>query len=362
MMLDHRDILVLRLAGKYRWLPFDILDRYNLASLADDIAMLAKTGYLGISRNKRYVKLMPKGYEYLDEHGYNYEVPAKRAYESSITLRRRLTVSEIMLTCLRAGIDVLQDHVDALREQPVFLPAFALRLGDINVMSNASCAGFGHWGNKAFMLHYVSCCSRGMYLINELSILHKLSSVFAPGFDTPTAMIFAGSGYRTVYDQVHDTVSSGRHGGKGFYDFSEVYKRADLPIHLLACDETGAKQLALMRQTDHNNRIAHVAFGGRWRPRDEALPVADGSVDGTPLVIAADMDIQRVLKVIAMAKRLNHRVVMVAAFKEQLEALLFEILPMDFVKALAISQPVLEAAFGNDFSLSVIDRGGTGHD
>ena len=45
----------------------------------------------------------------------------------------------VLLTCLGAGIEPAYDKVDRLKRQPVFLPAFALRGGDGNLMNAASC-------------------------------------------------------------------------------------------------------------------------------------------------------------------------------------------------------------------------------
>lgn len=63
-------------------------------------------------------------------------------------------------------------------------------------------------------------------------------------------MIFAGGSYKQVYKQVKAQLLSKRHGVRGFADFADVYKHTELPIHLLSCDETGAMQLAFMRQLD----------------------------------------------------------------------------------------------------------------
>ncbi|MDR1131352.1 MAG: hypothetical protein LBL15_02920 [Oscillospiraceae bacterium] len=352
MKPDRRDTELLRLAGKYRWLPYAGLGAYGLDALAETAAILFKTGYIGISRNKRYLKPAPKGYAYLEQAGYFYDTAARRAYAGSTTLRRRLEVSAIMLTCLRAGIDVLRDEVDALREQPVFFPAFDLRAGGVNVMSNANCAGFGHFGNTAYMLHYVSPQSAGMYLMNELSIFHRLSSVFAQSLSTPAALIFAGPGYGEIYARLHEAAPSTRHGVRGFTDFPEIFRRADLPVHLLSCDETGAMQLALMRQPDYKAKLARAAYWSGWVPHDEQIPCADGRVGDAPLVVAADMDIRRIGKVCDAARRLGKSKVMIAAFQSQLEDFLMKVFPSDgMVTHFCIDRPILDAAFQGGFSL-----------
>jgi hypothetical protein len=351
MKLDGRDLELLRLAGKYRWLPYGKIGELGFTDLADAIITLKKTGFFGIARSKEYMKPTPKGYKALRECGYAYRDSARRAYSGDPALRRRLEVASIALTALRAGIDILQDEVDALRNQPVFFPAFDLRTRDINLMSNANCAGFGHWGNKAYMLQYVSPESNGMYLVNELGILHKLSSVFSPKLSTPTAMIFAGLSYMKIYSQLQGVARSKRHGKRGFLDFPEVYRRTDAPIHLLSCDETGAAQLALMRQPDYAARIARAALGDAWIPHDSEIPYADGNYEGAPLVIAADMDIQRVERVCESAKNFGRAKVYVAGLRSQMD-FLKQVLPQDGLVKLQIIEPhILDRAFGKDLSL-----------
>ena len=61
----------------------------------------------------------------------------------SPTLRRRLETVDIMLTCLRAGIDTLGEDIRALRAEPSFYPAFALRPA---MISWASCSVFTLFG------------------------------------------------------------------------------------------------------------------------------------------------------------------------------------------------------------------------
>jgi hypothetical protein len=352
MMLDRRDIELLRLAGKYRWLPYDSLDLFGLPGLAATAEALSINDYLSIARNRRYMTPAPRGYEYLEHERYAYDATIKRAYANSPILRRRLETSEIMLTCLRAGIDVLRDEVDALRDQPVFFPAFDFRSGDVNVMNNAACAGFGHFGGGAYMFHYAGPENGGMYLLNELGVFHRLASVFAEDLGTPLALIFAGTSYRRIHTRLFDTPLSKRHGVRGFIDFAEIYRRSELPVHLLSCDETGATQLALMRQPEYNAKIARTAYGAAWRPRDDQIPDADGSVGGNPLVIAADMDIRRAAKVIDAARRLGKAKVMIAAFQSQLDDFLMDIFPPDDMTVhFCIDRQILEAAFQNGLTL-----------
>ena len=355
-MLDSRDMTLLLLAGQYRWLPCDALGSQDMAELSEAVQALVEVGLITISRSKQYMMLSPRAYQLLEAHSHPFEQGAKRAFSGSTALRRRLEVSHIGLTCLRAGI--LLQHGDSLslRAQPVFLPTIGWRAG-ASMMSNANCAGFGHFGGKAYMFQPVSEYSCGMVKDNELSHFYGLRSVFDRSHKIDSAMILAGPSYQQVYKQIHDATPSKRHGKRGFLDFWAVYKRADIPIHLLACDALGAMQLAVMKEPDYNARIARAAFGDAWQADDPDIPDADGCVDGQPLAVAVDMDIRRVLRVCAAARSLGRKEVMVAAFQEQFEALLGSVLaPLNGVTLLAVEQDVVREAFGASFALYTPER------
>ena len=350
MILDSRDMLLLRLAGAYRYVPLENLKACGFRELQAGFMMLKAARLIGVARSGIYFNLRPAGYEFLDSLGYHYEPSAKRAYKESYELRRRLEVSSVMLTCLRAGIDTLQDDVDALAQQPTFYPAFLLRVGEINLMNAASCIGFGNWGNCAYMLQYVGADSRGMYQANEMAQFHNLSSVFSKALRYPKAMIFAGGSYSEVYDRVHRRVLPHSKSARSYIDYSEVYADLDIPIHLLSCDETGATQLVIMRQPDYNARIARAAFGERIRADDE-IPDADGRVDDFAFIVGVDMDVRRVLRIIEAARKLGRSEVVIAALPKQMDFFTPLFADDELVTLRAIPEAVLQTAFGDAIRL-----------
>ena len=220
-----------------------------------------------------------------------------------------------------------------------------------NLMNAASCVGFGHWGNHAYLLQYVSRQNPGFFMNNELSHLYNLASVFSERLDTPQALLLAGESYRSIYEMLSNQTPSGRNGKKGFTDYSQAYPRLGIPVSLVSCDDTGAMQLAIMRQMDYRTRIAQAAFGARWKPEDDRLPEADGHVDGNPLVIAVDMDLRRLERVCRDACQQGRREILVAALEGQMSGLLLDQFPRRApVRALRINTQVLAAAFGENFS------------
>lgn len=164
MLYDRRDFGLLRLAGAYQWLPLAPLRALSpLKQLFHEAQLLVSLGLLAFSRSGEYLTLTPEGYRLLSSFDLHYQPPSKRPYSQSPALRRRLEVGAILLTCLGAGIEPALDKVERLKRQPVFLPAFALRAGDGNLMNAAGCAGFGHWGGAAYMVQYVCEEHSGFY-------------------------------------------------------------------------------------------------------------------------------------------------------------------------------------------------------
>ena len=353
MLFDSRDLSFLKLAGRYKWLPYDMLGKFGFDDLVCEVKKLAHNDYICISKNKKYIYPSPQGYSLLHNLGYAYDPGVKKPYTGSPTLRRRLEVDEIMLTCLRAGIDVCRDNIDSLQHQPVFFPAFAIH-DATKFMSTANFSGFGHWGNKAYMLQYVGSESVGMYMGKETEYFERLASIFDKSLKTPSALILAGSSYEQVHKQIHDAAPSKRHGVKSFNDFWDVYRKTDLPVHLLSCDELGAKQLALMCRPDYNAKIARASFGADWVTHDNEIPEADGCYESDPVVIVADMNLRRLDRVCAAAKELGRTKVYAAAFIEQIP-FLHKILPAGIPVTTLEIDTVINTDFKN-LSLYSLDK------
>lgn len=138
MLYDRRDFGLLRLAGAYQCLPLAPLRTLSsLKNLYREAELLSKLGLLSFSRSNQYLMPSPEGYQFLSSMEIGCHAPTKRPYAQSPALRRRLEVGTVLLTCLGAGIEPAYDKVDRLKHQPVFLPAFALRGGDGNLMNAA---------------------------------------------------------------------------------------------------------------------------------------------------------------------------------------------------------------------------------
>lgn len=81
--------------------------------------------------------------------------------------------------------------------------------------------------------------------------------------------------------------------------YSEAYRGLHYPVHLLSCDETGARQLQIMAVPDYRMKLAKLMLRSAYRPPPEDDPAWDAIYQNRPFVIGADMNLR--------ADRCRHR-------------------------------------------------------
>ncbi|MFQ7748649.1 MAG: hypothetical protein ACLRJV_15925 [Eubacteriales bacterium] len=185
---------------------------------------------------------------------------------------------------------------------------------------------------------------------NELSHLYNLASVFSERLDTPQAFFWPERAIGPFMKCSPTRPHRDGTGKRGFTDYSQAYPRLGIPVSLVSCDDTGAMQLAIMRQMDYRTRIAQAAFGAGGKPEVDRLPEADGHVDGNP----GDRGGHGPAPLGAVCRdacQQGRREILVAALEGQMSGLLLDQFPRRApVRALRINTQVLAAAFGENFS------------
>jgi hypothetical protein len=115
--------------------------------------------------------------------------------------------------------------------------------------------------------------------------------------------------------------AAGPDSGSRLALFGEAYRRVTMPVHLLACDETGAMQLKIMAEPDYRNRLTRAALRGQYRPPAPDLD-CDAMYDGLPFLMAADMDLRRLDAAYDSARSRGSPQIALAALEGQLEEVL----------------------------------------
>ena len=134
--------------------------------------------------------------------------------------------------------------------------------------------------------------------------------------------------------------------------YSEAYRGLHYPVHLLSCDETGARQLQIMAVPDYRVKISKLMLRSAYRPPPEDAPAWDATYQNRPFVIGADMNLRRIDAAIASAKKRGCLPISLAALDAQGDAVLLRrYKDTGYAVIYKVTESVLTELFGHPPSL-----------
>ena len=264
---------------------------------------------------------------------------------------RRIRLSRLMLTAYTAGIDVFVTASKGIDERAsMFLTAITRNRGH-NPWGSARVAAIVHLGNTYYAAHYVYPGLGRMAVNDELAAFHNHTNF---GKDTQRAFLFAGASYADIIEELK--VRDEKRDTK-LIRYSEAYRGLRYPIHLLSCDETGARQLQIMAVPDYRVKLAKLMLRSAYRPPPEDAPAWDAIYQNRPFVIGADMNLRRIDAAIANAKKRGCLPISLAALDAQGDAVLLRrYKDPGYTIIYKVTESVLTELFGHPPSLYVPPR------
>lgn len=91
---------------------------------------------------------------------------------------------------------------------------------------------------------------------------------------------FAGPSYGCILEELK---ARGKKSEGKLIRYSEAYRELHYPIHLLSCDETGARQLQIMAVPYYRESWRGSCFAPAYQPPPEDAPAWDALYNGLPL-------------------------------------------------------------------------------
>ena len=314
MLLDSSDLLLLRMIEQHRFVPLSALKRFafspDLTAAAHHLLFSRMATRFGKKGELLYFDALSQ--RTLAQRG----IPVRRTRNYTLddpTPRRMAAYAEIALTALRAGAGIAQATSLNLHHSPSIMTSLPLRNQKHRQMLNASqCAAFAHWGDTAYMMFYVTGASGGFHLAHELALFHALLPVFRLPPDMPLALVFAGVSYKAI---VYELSKKEAESKNKTMSYSKAYREAPVPVHLLSCDEVGAKQLAMMKHDGYRRLVLNKLLGeSGWMPAAEDW--LDGYLNDRPLILGADMNVRCVESFVRLGLQM-HDMVSVVVLEEQ---------------------------------------------
>lgn len=312
VLFSVRDIDVLRLLC---WCQNIKPNSLNGVSTKEERENLMTMGFIKTHERSGTLLLTNKGRAFV-ELLLNGVIPGLRISYHDAAIERRLRLSELVLTAYYAGVDVFTTSVGGDGERPSLLITSITRNHGHNPWGSARVGAIAHLGGIYYAAHYV-CPGIGRMAVNdELSALHNHTNF---GKDTRRAFLFAGPSYGCILEELK---ARGKKSEGKLIRYSEAYRELHYPIHLLSCDETGARQLQIMAVPYYREKLARLMLRSAYQPPPEDAPAWDALYNGHPFVIGADMELRRIDAAIRMARERNCLPIALAALDAQGSAVL----------------------------------------
>lgn len=231
-------------------------------------------------------------------------------------IERRVRLSRVVLTAYCAGINVFTTGASSLSARSSLFLTSVTRNSGRNSWGSARVGAIAHLGNTYYAVHYI-CPGIGRMAVNdELKAFHNHTNF---GVGTNRAFLFAGPTYNDVIEELK---IYGEKKDTKLIRYGDVYRGLTSPIHLLSCDETGARQLQIMCVPNYREKLAGLMLKGAYQPPPDDAPAWDGMFNGSPFVVGVDMNLRRIDAAVKFAKKKDCLPILLAALDGQGDAVL----------------------------------------
>ena len=226
------------------------------------------------------------------------------------------------------------------------VPNLTLSYHDAAIERRARVGAIAHLGSTYYAVHYIYSGIGRMAVNDELAAFHNHTNF---GKDTQRAFLFAGASYADIIEELK--ARDEKRDAK-LIRYSEAYRGLHYPVHLLSCDETGARQLQIMAVPDYRMKLAKLMLRSAYRPPPEDAPAWDATYQNRPFVIGADMNLRRIDAAIASAKKRGCLPISLAALDAQGDAVLLRrYKDTGYAVIYKVTESVLTELFGRPPSL-----------
>ncbi len=342
-LLSERDANLLRMACWCQYLSAD--DAQSISS-REEIDDLLRMGLIKIHRNSGAYVLTGKGVALLS-YMLDGKLPEITQSYHPAAIKRRLRRSRFALTVYQAGLNPFIGSTTQLQDEgTVFFTAFGRGRGQ-NPWGSTRIAAVVHMGGVIYAAHDLYPEIGPVTLTDELTAFGNNTAHLdcaRRGF------LFAGDSYGGILEELAREGTSKKTSKKVSY--GEAYFALHDPVHLLSCDKVGSMQLKIMSIPHYRMKLTKAALMQHYRPPPADVPEWDAMYGGTPLILAADMDLRRVDAGIETARVRGYAHAALLALKDQADMILYSRYGEDgFTEIYCITEAALQRFAGGPMEL-----------
>jgi len=336
VLFSVRDFEILRILRWCRYIsPSDLKAVFSDA----EVSNLIGAGLIKLHTGSSSLILTGKGQRLLDEECEG-DVPHVVPSYRDTDIARRVRTAKLMLTAYRAGIHIFTMGLADLTSGPaLFLPSLVRGRGS-NPWGNTRVTAIGQMGDLLCAFHNLYPNTGKLVLTDELRAFTGNTS----GIRGTPSMILSGDSYKVMLDELN---AARLDTGNRLAFYGEAYRHIPLPVHLLSCDETGARQLQIMSEPDYRKRLTLAALRGQYQPPMKDLD-CDATFEGVPFLMAADMDLRRFDATLEKAISCGYPQIAMVAMEKQVDTVFkARYRGTDRVRMFVLTESALAEFFGH---------------
>ena len=283
VLFSTSEIDVLRLLRWCRYLP-----RKELTSVfpEETIQTLSFFRFISLYQKHDAYVLTRAGDRFLDEHFENLPPLVRPSYREDDFIRRA-RAARFALTAYWAGLTVFHTELSSLDHNAACYLTAQARTKGANPWGSTRVFAILRLGNTVCGVYYVGPGIGKLSVFDEMNAFMNHTGSLK---GVSRALIFTGESSEAIYECLG---AADRDSEAKLVSYGDAFHRLDLPIYLIPHDQVGAWQLHIMTRTDYREQMAKLALSDYFEMPPAEHPEWDAMYKGTPLIMAADMDVKR---------------------------------------------------------------------
>ncbi|MDR2903684.1 MAG: hypothetical protein LBU77_04185 [Clostridiales bacterium] len=318
MLLSIKDMELLRVLCWCKNMSADASDIFQNAYTQEDVLTLKHLDLVSVSRDKSILRPRPAAYKLLSDAGFDF-TPDTKIQTNPKLLARRNIAAQILQTFKTAGISVFNYSLPRRIEKPLYVASFAARQQDKgNPFGSTRFHGIFCTTQEAFLVYYVD--SFGVFYQNELALFHNF--IQATGISRCAIIMMGKSTLEIAAAVLSEKDDKAKEKSRFKQDsFKRVFETTTLPVHFIPLGDAGAQMLKIMLNPDYRTATAKAVLGKRYIPIYAGMTDSDAIHPMAPKnsgVVAVDMDVNRIDRALASARRAGFEKIALYALQEQI--------------------------------------------
>ncbi|MDR2903293.1 MAG: hypothetical protein LBU77_02120, partial [Clostridiales bacterium] len=284
----------------------------------EDVMALKHLDLVSISRDKKTCRPRPAAYALLKDAGFDF-APDITTQSKSKFLARRNIAAQILQTFKTAGISVFNYSLPRQIEESLYVASFAARQHNKgNPFGSTRFHGIFCTAQEAFLVYYAD--SFGVFYQNELALFHNF--IQTTGISRCAIIMMGKSTAAIAEDIFSERNDKAKEKARFKQDsFKRVFETTTLPVHFVPIGDAGAQMLKFMLNPDYRTATAKAVLGKKYMPIYAGMTDTDAvhpMPPKNPGVVAVDMNVNRIDRALASARRAGFEKIALYALKEQI--------------------------------------------